>query len=173
MSKNQIQQQLSSIEDYLRNFSFYMTKDRSFADDLYQETVLKVLTKQHLFKKGTNFKAWCATIMRNLFINNYRKRKKAKVVLDYSANDYLIDSSKTVNNSAEGEIAYKELSDLINNLSKSLAVPFIMRFRGYRYDEIAETLDLPMGTVKSRIFLARRQLKKEYQKSMRRRAVEC
>ncbi|MGB1243162.1 MAG: RNA polymerase sigma factor [Chitinophagales bacterium] len=172
MSKNHIQQQLSSIEDYLRNFSFYMTKDNSKAEDLYQETILKILTKGHLFKKGTNFKAWSATIMRNLFINNYRRRKKANVVLDYSTNDYLINSSNTVDNKAEGEIAYKELSGLINNLSKPLAVPFIMRFRGYKYDEIAEALDLPMGTVKSRIFLARRQLKKEYHKLMSQRVAQ-
>ncbi len=166
MSKTHVQQQLPFVEKYLKNFALYMTKNRTEAEDLYQETVLKVLTKGHLFKENTNFKAWCATIMRNLFINGYRRKKQANVVLDYSNNNHYIDSGQTVDNTGEGTISYKELVHLINKLSKALSVPFLMRFRGYKYEEIAEALDLPMGTVKSRIFLARRQLKKEYRKRM-------
>ena len=169
MSKNYIQEQLPLIEKYLRNFAYYMTKDNSSAEDLYQETLLKILTKIHLFKEGTNFKAWCATIMRNLFINNYRRKKQANIIHDYSNNDFYINSGNTVNNGAEAKIAYRELVGLINTLSKALAVPFLMRYRGYRYEEIAEALNLPMGTVKSRIFLARRHLKKEYRKLMTRK----
>lgn len=162
MSTSKVQEQLPSVEKYLMNFAFYMTKDNAAAQDLYQDTVLKVLTKGHLFKQGTNFKAWCATIMRNLFINAYRRKKRANIVLDHSDNNYYINSGKTVNNDGEWKVSYKELVKLVNSLPKTLSVPFIMRYRGYKYDEIAKALELPMGTVKSRIFLARRQLKKQF-----------
>ncbi|MGB0930296.1 MAG: RNA polymerase sigma factor [Chitinophagales bacterium] len=164
MSQTTVQEQLPAVEKYLMNFAFYMTKDNAAAQDLYQDTVLKVLTKGHLFKQGTNFKAWCATIMRNLFINGYRRKKRANVVLDHSDNNYFINSGKTVDNDGEWKMAYKELTNLVNGLPKTLSVPFIMRYRGYKYGEIAKALDLPMGTVKSRIFLARRQLKKQFKK---------
>ncbi len=166
MSTSYVKDQLPTVEKYLLNFAYYMTKNNAEAQDLYQDTVLKVLTKGHLFKKGTNFKAWCATIMRNLFINGYRRKKRANVVLDHSNNNYYINSGKTVSNDGEWKVSYKELVHLVNNLPKTLSVPFAMRFRGYKYDEIAKELDLPMGTVKSRIFLARRQLKKEFNKRM-------
>lgn len=162
MSASYVQEQLPSVEKYLKNFAYYMTKDNSAAQDLYQDTVLKVLTKGHLFREGTNFKAWCATIMRNLFINGYRRKRRANVVLDYSNNNHYINSGKTVTNDGEWKISYKELVQMVNKLPKTLSVPFIMRYRGYKYDEIENALELPMGTVKSRIFLARRQLKKLY-----------
>ncbi|MEZ4883572.1 MAG: RNA polymerase sigma factor [Chitinophagales bacterium] len=167
MSTSYVQQQLPSVEKYLLNFAYYMTKSSSEAQDLYQDTVLKVLTKGHLFKQGTNFKAWCATIMRNLFINGYRRKKRANIVLDHSDNNFYINSGKTVSNDGEWKVSYEELVQLVNVLPKTLSVPFVMRFRGYKYDEIAEALDLPMGTVKSRIFLARRQLKKQFNQRMK------
>ncbi|MFK7908663.1 MAG: RNA polymerase sigma factor [Chitinophagales bacterium] len=162
MSTSNVAQQLPNVEKYLQNFAYYMTQNGTEAKDLYQDTVLKVLTKGHLFKQGTNFKAWCSTIMRNLFINGYRKKKRANVVLDHSNNNHYINSgSKTVNNDGEWKVSYEELVLLVNDLPKNLSVPFLMRYTGYKYDEIAKNLELPMGTVKSRIFLARRQLKKQ------------
>jgi len=164
MSTSNVAQQLPNVEKYLQNFAYYMTQNGTEAQDLYQDTVLKVLTKGHLFKQGTNFKAWCATIMRNLFINGYRRKKRANIVLDHSNNNHYINSGKTVNNDGEWKVSYEELVSLVNDLPKSLSIPFVMRYRGYKYDEIAEALKLPMGTVKSRIFLARRQLKKQFNK---------
>lgn len=162
MSTPYLKKQISAVENYLLNFAYYMTKSNSEAQDLYQDTMLKVLSKSHLYKEGTNFKAWCSTIMRNLFINSYRKKKRANILLDYSNNNHFINSGKTVSNNGEWKMSYEELIQLINKLPKTLSVPFVMQYKGYKYEEIAQKLELPIGTVKSRIFLARKQLKKRY-----------
>ena len=99
------------------------------------------------------------TIMRNLFINAYRKKRRRQTYQDGSANTYLIDSTgNTVANNGELKVNYEELFDLIERLDDPFRIPFLMAYRGYKYLEIAEELNIPLGTVKSRVFMARQQL---------------
>jgi RNA polymerase sigma-70 factor (ECF subfamily) len=154
-----VEQQLAQFSTYLKGFAFKLTKDVEDANDLYQDTMLKILANQDKFKLGTNFRAWSSTIMRNVFINAYRKRKLTNTIFDSTDNNYYIDSgSHTVHNGGESEVTMKELMGVVGHLKEELSTPFLMSYYGYKYDEIAGQLDLPLGTVKSRIFFARQEL---------------
>jgi RNA polymerase sigma-70 factor (ECF subfamily) len=130
------------------------------AKDLYQETAFRAMTNREKFRPGTNFKAWLFTIMKNIFINNYRKKTKANTIMDSTDNMYYINSgSISISNGAESSIMMQELTKMIAGLDDSIKIPFLMHYQGYKYQEIADHLDLPLGTVKSRIFFARKELK--------------
>ena len=132
------------------------------AKDLYQETAYRALFNRDKFQPGTNFKAWMFTIMKNIFINNYRKKVKANTILDTTDNQYYLNSGNhSTANSAEGGIMLKELTAMVSALDDSIRVPFVMHFEGFKYQEIADELQLPLGTVKSRIFFARKELKEK------------
>ena len=144
----------------LHAFAYNLTKNVEDAKDLYQETAYRAMTNMEKFRPGTNFKAWLFTIMKNIFINNYRKKAKANTIVDSTDNLYYINSSSTItSNGAESNILIKELTDMIEHLDDSIRVPFLLHYQGYKYQEIADHLDLPLGTVKSRIFFARKELK--------------
>jgi RNA polymerase sigma-70 factor (ECF subfamily) len=129
---------------------------------LYQETAFRALSNRDKFQPGTNFKAWMFTIMKNIFINNYRKKVKANTILDTTDNQYYLNSGNhSTGNAAEGEILLKELNTMVAALDDSIRVPFLMHFEGFKYQEIADELALPLGTVKSRIFFARKELKEK------------
>lgn len=152
--------QLDSMSVLLHSFAFNLTKNTEDAKDLYQETAYRAMTNMDKFRPGTNFKAWLFTIMKNIFINNYRKKAKANTIVDSTDNLYYINSTaNTIDNRAESSIMMKELVQLIEKLDDSIRVPFLMHYQGYKYQEIADYLDLPLGTVKSRIFFARKELK--------------
>lgn len=131
------------------------------AQDLLQDTTLKVLDNQDKFVDNVNFKGWVLTVMRNIFINNYHKIVRVQTVVDSSADLYNLD---VVNDSGfdSPDKAYqiKEITKAINGLNDDLKVPFSMFLSGYKYNEIAEKLNVPLGTVKSRIFFARQELQK-------------
>jgi RNA polymerase sigma-70 factor (ECF subfamily) len=98
--------------------------------------------------------------MKNIFINNYRKKMKANTIMDSTDNLYYLNSGSTIiANGAESNIMVKELSSMIEGLDDSIKIPFLMHFKGFKYQEIADELELPLGTVKSRIFFARKELK--------------
>ncbi len=144
----------------LNAFAYNLTKNIEDAKDLYQETAFRAITNKEKFRVGTNFKAWLFTIMKNIFINNYRKKVKANTFMDSTDNNFYINSGKNiVSNGAESSIMMQELTGMIRDLDKSIKVPFVMHFNGYKYQEIADYLNLPLGTVKSRIFFARKELK--------------
>jgi len=144
----------------LHSFAYNLTKNAEDAKDLYQETAYRAINNKEKFRAGTNFKAWLFTIMKNIFINNYRKKSKSKTIIDSTDNLYYINSgSSVVGNSANSNIMMKELTKIIDDLAESIRIPFIMHYHGYKYQEIADHLDLPIGTVKSRIFFARKDLK--------------
>ena len=142
-------------------FAYNLTKDSENANDLYQETAYRALKNKDKFQPGTNFKAWLMTIMKNIFINNYRKKVKANTIFDSTDNNYYINSgSHSVDNGAESDILMKEIKGMIADLEDGLRIPFEMHFQGFKYQDIADHMELPLGTVKSRIFFARKALKK-------------
>jgi RNA polymerase sigma-70 factor (ECF subfamily) len=100
--------------------------------------------------------------MKNTFINNYRKKVRKNTLIDSTDNLYFINSSNTiVNNNADSEILLEELNDLIDSLDINLKHTFRLHFRGFKYHEIADMENIPLGTVKSRIFLARKEIKRK------------
>ena len=160
MSAIEFNDKLNELAHVLRSFAMNLTKNRENANDLYQETAFRALTNRDKFRVGTNFKAWMFTIMKNIFINNYRKRVKAATVFDSTDNLYYINSgSVVIGNDAESNILIAELEKMIASLDDSIRIPFEMHFEGYKYQEIADKFELPLGTVKSRIFFARKELK--------------
>lgn len=159
MNTLDFQKNFDNLESLLFAFAMKLTRNQDRAKDLMQETAFRAFRHREKFKQGTNFKAWVTTIMRNTFINNYR-RKKTRNQVEAPIEDYAFAiESQTIDNGAQKQLLYQELMGLLNKLSDLYKVPFLMHFKGYQYAEIAEQLDIPMGTVKSRIFFARRKMK--------------
>ena len=162
MSTLEFQNKFDQMSQVLQSFAYNLTKNGEEAKDLFQETAYRALTNRDKFRPGTNFKAWLFTIMKNIFINNYRKKVKANTIFDSTDNNFYINSGKNVvRNGSESNIMMKELWRMINDLDESIRIPFVMHYEGYKYQEIADDLDLPLGTVKSRIFFARKALKEK------------
>ncbi len=160
MSAIEFNQVLLENADFLKPFAVNLTKDTEAANDLYQETLYKALANQEKYNVGTNIKAWLFTIMRNIFINDYRRKAKQKTVFDNSANDYLINLKQaSVSNAAESSLRMKEITEAVHQLPEIFKTPFRLYFDGYKYQEIADLLAEPLGTVKSRIHFARKLLK--------------
>ncbi len=162
MSTNEFTLKLNGLTTLLHSFAYNLTKNVEDAKDLYQETSFRALSNREKFQPDTNFKAWMFTIMKNIFINNYRKKIKANTVLDHTPDQYYLNSaSHATGNVAETSILLKEIGSMVTGLEDSLRVPFVMHFEGFKYQEIADDLRLPLGTVKSRIFFARKELKEK------------
>jgi len=160
MSVKEFNSVLLENADFLKPFAVNLTKDNETANDLYQETLYKALANQEKYNVGTNIKAWLFTIMRNIFINDYRRRAKQKTIFDNSAGDYLINLKQlSVRNTAESSLQVKEINEAIHQLPEIFKTPFTLYFDGYKYQEIADVLGEPLGTVKSRIHFARKLLK--------------
>ena len=127
-----------------------------------QETLFRALANRDKYNVGTNIKAWLYTIMRNIFINDYRKKSKQATVFDNTPNDFLIDNNQTsVSNEAIAKLNLKEVQEAIHALPIIFKNPFLLYFDGYKYHEIADMLDEPLGTIKSRIHFARKLLKNQ------------
>ncbi len=162
MTITEFNYRLSDLKGMLQTFAYNLTKNSEEAKDLYQETAYRALANRDKFRPGTNFKAWVFTIMKNIFINNYRRKVKANTIIDTTDNQFYLNSgSHAVGNSAESEITLKELNAMVASLDDNTRIPFLMHFEGYKYQEIADHLNLPLGTVKSRIFFARKELKEK------------
>ena len=145
--------ELYKLEHILSNFALKLTRNQEDSKDLFQETAYRAIVNQDKFQTGTNLKAWLFAIMRNIFINNYRKKIKHNVVLDSTENQYYLNSGKqTIKNSALSDIFMDELTVLVDKLEDGIRIPFLMHYYGYKYQEIADQLTLPLGTIKSRIF---------------------
>ncbi len=160
MTNTEFESHIIQLKSPLKAFALNLTRDRDDALDLVQETYMRALSNRDKFNDGTNLKAWLLTIMKNIFINNYRKASKRNTVSDTSENLFLLNSSVgAIANQAENDFVMKDLIKAINQLDEDYKKPFIMHYQGYKYEEIADVMNLPLGTVKSRIFFARKQMK--------------
>ena len=159
MNSLQFQKKIMSMQDNMLKFAMILTTNKDDAQDLLQETTLKALDNCAKYIDNTNFKGWVLTIMRNIFINNYRRIIRNQTIIDQTEDLYHLNLSQDSGfETPEGAFTVKEINNAINSLNDDLKLPFSMFLSGYRYNEIAETLDLPLGTVKSRIFFARQEL---------------
>lgn len=159
MATANFQSRLMGLQANLLNFAFMLTSNRDDAYDLLQDTTLKALDNADKYVENTNFKGWVFTIMRNIFINNYRRQVRSATVVDTTEDLYHLNLSQESGlTTPEGSFAAKEISVAINSFAKEYKVPFTMYLAGYKYSEIAKKMNLPLGTVKSRIFFARKRL---------------
>jgi len=146
----------------LKPFALSLTRDMQDANDLIQETLLRALSSHEKFTEGTNLKAWLYTIMKNIFINNYRRNKKRNTIIDVTEDMFIINTSSIkIINLGEVNLAMENVTRAVNLLSADFRIPFMMHYDGFKYHEIAEKLTLPIGTVKSRIHFARKELKEK------------
>jgi len=162
-SNTSFQDNLMSIQANLLNFAYMLTSNRDDAYDLLQDTTLKALDNSEKYADNTNFKAWVFTIMRNIFINNYRRSSRAATIVDTTDNLYHLNLSQDSRfESPEESYGAAEITAAINEFPEEYRVPFSMHVAGYKYNEIAEHMNLPLGTVKSRIFFARKKLQERF-----------
>lgn len=155
-------QNLLNVQTELLNFAYKLTSDREDANDLLQETSLKALDNEEKYTAETNFKGWIYTIMRNIFINNYRKILRDQTYVDQTDNLFYLNQNIDIEtDSTEGSYDLKEMRRIVNALPKEYRVPFAMYVSGFKYREIADKLNLPLGTIKSRIYFTRQKLQKE------------
>jgi RNA polymerase sigma-70 factor (ECF subfamily) len=161
MTAIQFQKKILGIQKNMYSFAMMLTSNRYDAEDLLQETTLRVLDNQDKYVDNVNFKGWVLTIMRNIFINNYRKELRSQVMIDQTGDlRHLNVSEGSRYESPEEALTIKEIKFVINRLNEELKIPFSMYLDGYKYSEISDKLSLPLGTVKSRIFFARRELQR-------------
>jgi len=159
MTSLEFNHKLISLEDHMERFALSLTYNTEKAKDLLQETYLKALTYKDKYVEVANFKAWAFTIMKNTFINNYRKSVRENTIF------FKIENLSLFSNLPESqlarpdsEIVSREINNEIEALDNEFKIPFRMHTEGYKYKEIAQNLNLKIGTVKSRIFFARRKL---------------
>jgi len=162
MEEFQFEKDLVALQNNMRNFAFSLTLNRDDAEDLLQDTTLKVLDNQDKFTNNVNFKGWVLTIMKNIFINNYRKIVRNQTVFDRTEDLHHLNLPQNSGfDTPEGAFSFGEISNSIASFADEYRVPFSMHVQGYKYEEIAQKMDLPIGTVKSRIFLARKRLQEQ------------
>jgi RNA polymerase sigma factor (sigma-70 family) len=143
----------------LRPFAIALTRDYEAANDLCQEALYKAFAHHNKYEQGTSIKAWLYTIMRNIFINDYRRSVRKKVVLDtfYRSQTQYAPSSET-------GVRLKEIHEAIHQLPSIFRNAFMLYLEGYKYHEIASSLNEPLGTIKSRIHFARKLLQKQLER---------
>lgn len=173
LNDEELQQRYAEFEkeavphlDAVYNFALRMTGDEDDADDLVQETYLKAFRFFDKFEKGTNCKAWLFRILKNSFINDYRKTTKEPNKVDYDdvQNFYENIKADEVETQHYEEDAFANLLD--DEISKAISelpedfrtVVILSDIEGFTYEEIADFVDIPVGTVRSRLHRARKML---------------
>jgi RNA polymerase sigma factor (sigma-70 family) len=162
MSTVEFNQSLISNTEYLKPFAMTLTRDLESAKDLIQDTIYRALANRDKYNAGTNLKAWMYTIMRNIFINNYRRSAKQNTIFDNTPNDFLLDYNQfATDNAAETTLSLKDIKEAVHQLPEIFKHPFELYYEGYKYHEISHILNEPLGTIKSRIHFARKLLKQQ------------
>jgi len=151
--------QLIELEPNLMRFAYKLTMNREDAHDLVQETLCKALSNNDKFQSETNLKSWAFTIMKNTFINNYRRKVRANTIIDQTKDLYYLSKPQDSGiMSPDSSYTVLEIRKAISLLEDEYRIPFVRHTEGYKYKEIAEELNIPIGSVKSRIFIARQKL---------------
>lgn len=156
------QQQLVSSQTSLKQFAFKFTHDMEIAEDLLQDTLLKAMRYHTQYREGTNMKGWLFTIMRNTFINGYRSNQRKNTLItteEEISSSNLLESSTS--NKGDAKFVMEDIQRAMAKLPENCSKPFLRYFEGYKYHEIAEELQIPIGTVKTRIHMARGLLQKQ------------
>lgn len=165
MSNVDFNEMLVDNAEFLRPFAITLTRDNEAAQDLFQETMYRAIANKEKYNVGTNIKAWLYTIMRNIFINNYRRKAKQNTIFDHTPNEFLLNYNQaTTANAAEANLKVKEIQEAVHKLPEIFRNPFLLYFDGFKYHEIADMLGEPLGTIKSRIHFARKLLKAQIQR---------
>ncbi|WP_304286099.1 RNA polymerase sigma factor [Porphyromonas endodontalis] len=161
MTRTQFQSNLQEVQENLRRYALKLTQDTNDADDLVQDTSLRALTHRDKFVSDINFKGWMMTIMYNIFLNNQDRVERRRKIFDTTV-DILNVPLMTEGgySTPDGAMNIREIYSEIEKLSEHTRTPFKMFLSGYKYSEIAEKMGIPEGTVKSRIFFARKELQK-------------
>jgi RNA polymerase sigma factor (sigma-70 family) len=163
MSTIEFNSHFDSLQHKLLPFAYRLTNNVEDAKDLIQETALRAYNNKEKFEVGTNFRAWVTTIMRNTFINIYRKKKNRNTTSEPADSYVFVNKDNAVDNNAYSNLMLLELHHILGKLDLIYRKPFLMFYEGYKYEEIASMMGLPVGTVKSRIFFARQKLKSNIQ----------
>lgn len=155
---------ITDLSENLQRYAMYLTSNPEEAKDLVQDTFVRAITFRDKFEENSNLKAWTFTIMKNTFINNYRTKLKEKITFDNTDDLYYMNLNNTSTfEIPDTEYFVKEIHKNIEELAYDLRLPFVMHSDGYKYREIGEKLHLKIGTVKSRIFFARKRLMENLQ----------
>lgn len=162
---NTIEKNITEICYTLYPMAYKFCKDTDVAQDIVQDTILKALINIAKYKEGTNLKGWLYTIMRNIFINEYRRRKRFCFVESATDFDIIGGQNQASYNEGSSNLGKAEIDMQLSRLDKKLTHPFLMHFEGFKYEEIAQELQLPIGTVKNRIHIARKELQEKIQLS--------
>ena len=161
MSKKDFEQRLLDLQDDMLRSALRLTNDKSEADDLVQETILRALDRSKQFVEDINFRGWIMTMMRNIFLNNVERKGRKREMIDSNVDVYNVALLAEGSHYApDAAFNLQEINNYIDELNELNRIPFRMYLDGNKYTEIAERLGLPVGTVKCRNFLARRQLQK-------------
>lgn len=160
MENISLNHQICNHRSCLESFAMKFTKDLEDANDLVQDTLIKAIRYHHMYKQGTNLRGWLYTIMRNTFINDYRKGSRRNMIIETSEDlsSYQLYNSATTNQ-GENKFVMEDINKALEQLQPEYSTPFLKYFEGYKYHEIAEELNIPIGTVKTRIHMARQTLK--------------
>ena len=157
------EQQLTEQIPKLKRQALKLTKNEDKADDILQDTLYKAIKYQNRYEQGTNLSAWLYTILRNTFYDSTNARLKPinrnTVYFGQMHDDTLF--SQSVNNTGVENISLDVLSKVIEELEDKYKEPFVMSFKGFKYKEIAIRLNIPLGTVKARIFKAKEIIKEK------------
>ena len=160
MTNQEFTKEITKLDNLLFSFALRLTRSQQDAQDLMQETAMRAYRHRDKFTMGTNFKSWVSTIMRNTYINRYRKAKSRKHVNQpIESFTFALESRSAIPNQGEHDMRMGELKNMLGSIGEIYRIPFLMFYQGYEYKEIAQQLDIPIGTVKSRIFLARQKMK--------------
>jgi RNA polymerase sigma-70 factor (ECF subfamily) len=152
--------QVGNFSKFLRPFALRLTRDSDDANDLVQDTLVKAYTNREKYADGTNLKAWLFTIMKNTFITQYQRMVRRNTFIDTTDNLHFINSNESLqDNGAIASFMREDIEKALELTEEIYRLPFLMYFQGFKYHEIAEELNLPIGTVKNRIHIARKDLK--------------